>query len=239
VFRTCYGHYKYTVILFGLVNAPAALQGHINNVLRKHLDQFCIAYQDNIVFFSNSLEKHREHVRLILAKLQEAGLYLNLSKCKFKMQQISFVGYIVMPEGVEMELDRVRMIAEWPEPTYHHNIQVFLSFAYFYRRFITSFSHPVKLMTDMLKGGNNGCFSGPFLPTPALKWSVAELCDAFNKAPVQAHFDPAKSIRLETDASGFAIAGIIPQQQDKARSGAEGTVHGAKSNKSAGKGHWH
>ncbi len=152
-FCTCYGHYEYTVIPFGLVNAPTAFQGHINNLLHKHLDKFCIAYLDDIVFYSNSLEEHREHVWLILAKLQEAGLYLKLSKCDFKMQLINFVGFIVTLESIEMELDMVRTIAEWPEPTCHHDIQVFLGFANFYRRFITSFSCLAKPMTDMLKGG--------------------------------------------------------------------------------------
>jgi hypothetical protein len=54
-FRTCYGHYEYTVVPFGLVNASTAFKGHINSVLRKHLDQICIAYLDNIVVYSNSL----------------------------------------------------------------------------------------------------------------------------------------------------------------------------------------
>ncbi len=66
-------------------------------MLRKHLDQFCIAYLDNIVVYSNMLEEHREHVQLILAKLQEAGLYLKLSKSEFEMQWINFVGFIVKP----------------------------------------------------------------------------------------------------------------------------------------------
>jgi hypothetical protein len=123
----------YTVIPFGLVNAPAAFQGPINNVLREHLDQLCIAYLDDIVVYSNSLEEHREHVRLVLVRLQEAGLYLKLSKCKFEMQCISFVGFIVTLEGVEMEPDRVRTILEWPESASHRNIQVFLGFANFYR----------------------------------------------------------------------------------------------------------
>ncbi len=63
-----------------------AFQGHNNNVLHDHLDQFCIAYLDNIVVYSNSLEEHQEHDQLILAKLLEAGLYLKLLKCKFEMQ---------------------------------------------------------------------------------------------------------------------------------------------------------
>jgi hypothetical protein len=80
-------------------------------VIRKHPDQFCIAFLDNIVVYSNSLEEHREHVRLVLIKLQEAGLYLKLSKCKFEMQCISFVGFIVTPEGIKMKQDRVQTIA--------------------------------------------------------------------------------------------------------------------------------
>ncbi len=91
-------------------------------MLREHLDQFCIAYLDVIVVYSNSLEEHRKHVRLVLAKLQEAGLYLKLSKCEFEIQRISFVGFIVTPEGVEMKPDIVRMIAEWPEPASHRDI---------------------------------------------------------------------------------------------------------------------
>ncbi len=67
-------------------------------MLCKHLDQFCIAYMDAIVVYSNLLEEQREHIRLIIMKLLEAGLYLKLSKSTFKMQRTSFVGFIVMPE---------------------------------------------------------------------------------------------------------------------------------------------
>jgi hypothetical protein len=237
-FRTRYGHYEYTVVLFGLVNVPAAFKGHINSVLREHLDQFRIAYLDDIVVYSNSLEEHTEHVQCVLAKLQEAGLYLKLSKCEFNMPRISFVGSIITLEGVEMEPDRVRTIAEWPEPESHRDIQVFLGFANFYRRFISAFSKIAKPMTDMLKGGKNGRFTGLFVPTPAMKQSFQQLREAFTRAPVLVHFDPAKPIRLETDASGYAIAGIISQQAEDARDGAEGAGRG-KGKGRAGKGHWH
>ncbi len=110
-----------------------------------------------------------------------------------------------------MESDRVRTIAEWPEPTCHHDIQVLLGFAYLNRRFISIFSCLAKPMTDMLNGGKNSLFSGLFLPTPAMKWSFVELCNSFTEAPVLADIDAAKSIRLMINASGFAIAVIILQ----------------------------
>ncbi len=208
-------------------------------MLCEHLDQCCIAYLEDIVVYLNLLQEHKEHVRLVLTKLQEAGLYLKLSKCEFEMQRISFVRFIIMPEGVEMEPDRVCTMAEWPEPACLCDNQVFHSFANFCRRFISSFMYLVKPMTDMLKGGKNGRFSETFLPTPAMKWSFAELRDAFTKVPVLAHFDPARPIHLKTDTLGFAIAGIILQQQDEVCGSAEVTVRGVKGQKSAGKGLWH
>ncbi len=67
VCRTQYGHYKYTVITFGLDNVLAALKGHINMVLCIFLNLFCRAYLDDIAVNSNSLAEHEEHVRLIHA----------------------------------------------------------------------------------------------------------------------------------------------------------------------------
>jgi hypothetical protein len=126
-----------------------AFQGLINNVLCEHLDQSLIAYPDKNVVYSYSLEEHREHVWLILVKLQEAGHYLKFSKCEFKMQRISFVKFIVMRVGIETELNRVGMIAEWPKLSCHCSTQVFLGFTNFYRRFLSSYSRLMKPITDM------------------------------------------------------------------------------------------
>jgi hypothetical protein len=116
-----------------------AFQGHINNVLCKHPDLLCTAYLDDIIANSNLLEKQREQVQLILAKLYKAGLYLKLSKGEFEKQWNSFVRLIIMPTSIEMEPDRACTIVDWPEPTYYYIIQVFLSFAKFYRCFIRSY----------------------------------------------------------------------------------------------------
>jgi hypothetical protein len=181
-------------------------------MLRKHLDQFCIAYLDDIVIYSNFIEEYREHIQLILTKVREAGLNLKLSKWVLKMQRISFIGFIVMLEGVELEPDKVCIIATLPEPTCHCDIQDFLGFASFERSFICSFLHLIKLMTDMLKGEKNSYFLGPFLPTLVMKLSFAELHNVFTKVPVLAHFHPAKRIRLETDVFRFTVTNIDSQQ---------------------------
>ena len=101
-FRTRYGHFEYLVMPFGLTNAPATFQSYINEVLRTYLDEFCVAYIDDILIYSRTLEEHIEHVRKILKKLLEHGLYVKLEKCQFHVQEIEFLGYILSPEGVSI-----------------------------------------------------------------------------------------------------------------------------------------
>ena len=104
-FRTCYGHFEYHVMLFGLVNTPAMFQGYINGVLHDCLDVTCLVYLDDILIFSEDEVEHTEHVREVLRHLSKAGLYLNLEKCEFWTKRVGFVGYIVTPGGIAMELD--------------------------------------------------------------------------------------------------------------------------------------
>jgi hypothetical protein len=87
-FRTRYGHYKYIVMPFGLANAPAVFQSYINATLRPYLDVFVIAYLDDKVVYSSTVEEHRKHVPTVLEALLKAGLYLKLRKCKFNAKEI-------------------------------------------------------------------------------------------------------------------------------------------------------
>jgi hypothetical protein len=111
-FRTRYGHYEYTVMPFSLANAPAAFQSYINATLRPYLDVFVIAYLYDIVVYSNTVEEHRKHVRTVLKALLKAGLYLKLRKCKFNAKEIRFLRFIITPEEVRMEKDRIATIEE-------------------------------------------------------------------------------------------------------------------------------
>ena len=104
-FQTCYGHFEYCVMPFGLVNTPAMFQGYINRVLYDCLDVTCLAYLDNILIFSEDEAEHTEHVHEVLRHLGKAGLYLNLEKCEFWTKWVGFVSYIVTPGGIAMELD--------------------------------------------------------------------------------------------------------------------------------------
>jgi transposase InsO family protein len=213
-FRTRYGHFEYLVMPFGLANAPATFQAFINKVLREFLDVFCIAYLDDILIYSNTKEEHVQHVRLVLDRLLRNGLYAKLEKCEFHVIRIGFVGFVATPHGTEMEESRVAAVRDWPEPRTHREVQVFLGFANFYRRFIHKFSNKAQPLTDLLKGGKAGKFAGGFVLTDAASTAFRELKQAFTSAPMLRHYDPEKPIQVETDASGFAVAGVLRQPGD-------------------------
>jgi hypothetical protein len=72
----------------------------VNNALRPYLDLFCSAYIDNILIFSNTLAKHKQHVQLVLKAIEEAKLQLNVNKCKFHKTEVTYLGYVVSTEGI-------------------------------------------------------------------------------------------------------------------------------------------
>ena len=97
---------------FGLTNAPATFQRLITDVLREYMDVTCIIYLDDILIFSEHEKNHTEHVRQILAKLQEAKLYVKLSKCQFSVKKTEFLGYIIEPGGVTTDPRKVQVIVD-------------------------------------------------------------------------------------------------------------------------------
>jgi hypothetical protein len=189
-FRTRYGHFEYLVMPFGLVNAPATFQGFINQVLSDFLDVFCIVYLDDILIYSDSEEEHTEHVRKVLERLLKHGLYANLGKCEFRVKKVEYLGFILRPDGVAMDPSRVDTIREWPEPKCHRDVQVFLRFANFYRRFIHRFSRIAQPLSNLLRGGKAGKFRTPFSWTTEASQAFKELKLAFTSAPVLRHYNP-------------------------------------------------
>ena len=213
-FRTRYGHFEYLVMPFGLANALATFQAYINRAMAGLLDVTCVVYLDDILIYSCDLTEHTWHVKEVLERLRRYSLYVKLSKCQFSVTQTDFLGYILHPGGIAMEVSRVKTIEEWPEPRSYRDIQVFLGFANFYRRFIANFSMIASPLSDMLKGMKKGKKTGVFVLTSSVQAAFRKLCDAFTRAPVLVHFDPKKPIQLKTDASGYAIAGILSQPAD-------------------------
>jgi hypothetical protein len=236
-FKTRYGHFEYLVMPFGLANAPATFQSYIHRALGGLLDRVCVVYLDDILIYSVDEKDHDRHVEEVLDRLVEWGLFAKASKCSFSTKSVEFLGFIVTPDGVVMDPERVRTITEWPEPSGFKDIQVFLGFANFYRRFVYNYSGIVRPMVDHMTDAQNPGLDrkgpGPTKggakskktrkgPTKWYKpWSwpedvrnaFLEIKSKFTEAPLLQHFDPTKPIIVLTDASDFAMAAILLQPQ--------------------------
>ncbi|QSS51625.1 hypothetical protein I7I53_06992 [Histoplasma capsulatum var. duboisii H88] len=143
----------------------------------------CVAYLDDIVIYSNTLEEHVVHVKNVLERLRRWRLYAKLN---------------------------------WPEPQTINELQKFLGFVNFYRRFIYKFSIITAPLTELLKGyeTKRGKNNAPVQLNENCKNAILQLKECFTKAPLLVHFDPQRKLRIETDGSGVAIAAVISQLMD-------------------------
>ena len=117
VFQTKYGHFEYQVILFGLSNAPATFQRYVNKILAEKLNVFIIVYLDDILIYTEDPgQLYVEVVRWVLDQLWRYSLFANLKKCCFHQDEIHFLGYVVSSKGISIEVERIEVVKEWPEP---------------------------------------------------------------------------------------------------------------------------
>ena len=138
-------------MLFGLANAPSSFQNFINNILHGMLDEFCTAYIDDILIYSNSKKEHQTHIRKVLAALKKAGLQADIDKCEFHVTKISYLGLIISTEGICMDPKKVETLQNWETLTCIRDVQAFIGFANFYRHFIRTFSDVVRPMIATIK----------------------------------------------------------------------------------------
>ena len=206
-FRTRYGHFEFMVMPFGLANALATFQADINQALVGLVDVTCVVYLDDILIFSEDPDTHESAVKEILERLRQHHLYINLKKCQFHTKSVEFLGFIISTEGISMDPARVESIVGWPEPTSVRDIQVFLGFTNFYRRFVKFYSKVARPLTDATRK-NPGV---TFQLSDEAKIAFTALKVFFTEAPLLRHYHPDAPSMVETDASGKAIAGIFSQ----------------------------
>src|SRR6266705_2778758 len=204
---------------FGLTNAPAIFQNFINDVLRPFLDLFVMAYLDDILNFSEKLADHKRHVRQVLRAMQENGLHLAAHKCEFHRTSVKYLGFIINTEGCAPDPAKISTVEEWGKPKEEDppdakpfrdvkEVQRFLGFANFYRRFIRDYSKIVAPLTHLSSKDI------PFHWSDACQTAFDTLKRAFTTAPTLRHFDHDRQIIVETDASDYVSAGVLSQYDD-------------------------
>lgn len=115
-FQSRWGLFEYTVLPFGLVNAPATFQRLMDHILKDKLDVFAMVYLDDILIFSKTEAEHEQHLRWVLDKLREHHLKAKRKKSAFGLNELSYLGHVIKQGTICMEPQKVDAITKWPVP---------------------------------------------------------------------------------------------------------------------------
>ncbi|KAH9752508.1 Endonuclease [Citrus sinensis] len=200
------GSFEFLVMPFGLTNAPATFCTLMNKVLQPFLDRFVVVYLDDIVVYNTTLEDHAQHLRQVLQVLRDNELFLKLEKCSFAQQEVEFLGHKIAGGKIMMENVKVKAILDWEPPSKVPELRSFLGLVNYYRRFIKGYSAKAALLTDMLKKNRTWHWS------EECQRAFEELKKAISEEPALALPDHTKPFEVQTDASDFAVGGVLMQE---------------------------
>ena len=201
------GMFKFVTTPFGLCNAGATFQRVIDMVLSGLSFDVCLAYIDDVIIFSKTIDDHFVRLRLVLERLQGAGLKLKPSKCFLLQKSVAFLGHVVSAEGVAAHPDKTKAVAEWPVPTCVRDVRAWLGSTGYYRRYVKHYASVAAPLTSALQQGVK------FEWTEEMQRSFDELKAALTSPPVLAMPTPDGVFTLDTDASDLAIGGVLSQAQ--------------------------
>ena len=175
----------------------------MNEILHDLLDQGVIVYIDDILIYTESMRQHVDLVQKVLQRLRDARLHASIDKSFFHLKEVEYLGYQISEQGISMSKEKVQAVQEWPVPRNVKDVQAFLGFANFYRRFIEGFSKVCKPLTDLLRK------EGKWYWTAACEEAFKRLKELFTSEPVIRHFHPSHRTVVETDASDFAKGAVL------------------------------
>jgi hypothetical protein len=204
-FVTRYGQYEYTVVSFGLTNAPAYFMNIMNKVFMDELDKCVVIFIDDILVFSKTTEEQEEHLRTVLGKLRQHQLYAKFRKCEFWMEEVAFLGHVLSGNGVVVDPSKIEAVSKWQSPKSVTEIRSFLGLAGYYRRIIENFSKTVKPMTELLKSNM------PYVWSDKCEASFQELKTRLTTTPVLTLPDASKDFVVYCDASRQGLECVLVQ----------------------------
>ena len=208
-FVTSEGLFEPTVMFFGLTNSPATFQTMMNAILRPViLEGHVQVYIDDILVYTSTKEEHRALVRRVLQILKENRLYLKPEKCEFEKDHVDYLGVVVSVNGVAMDHEKVKAITDWLTPKKLVQVQEFIGFLNFYRRFIEGFSKIARPLHDLTKK------DAAFTWTTECQTAFEELKHRVTSAPILAMARDERLMRIEADACQTATGGVLSQEQE-------------------------
>ena len=207
-FTTGYDLFQYKRMPFGLTNAPATFQRLMQKVLVGLQPSECIAYLDDVLVYGPDFQSVLERLRHVLDRLRSAGLRLKPKKCRLFSPQAEYLGHIISARGIATDPEKVKAVKEWPTPTTVTDVRSFVGFCNYYRQYIPQFAALAEPLIELTR-------KGVYFEWGDTQQSAFDrLREALCGSPVLAYPREDCEFILDTDASDYAIGGILSQVQD-------------------------
>ena len=211
------GFFEFNRMPFGLTNAPATFQRLMETCMGDLYLDYCLIYLDDVVIFSKTYEEHLERLDAVFKRLHAAGLKVNNKKCHFFKHRIKYLGHIVSQDGISTDPDKIEAVKSWPIPKDVKDLQRFLGFVGYYRRFIKNFAKVAQPLHKLLQGSSKHTSKRRHRSPFPFEWgedqqnSFEKLIELCTSSPVLAYADYSKPFVLHTDASRDGLGAVLYQ----------------------------
>jgi hypothetical protein len=207
-FRIKYETYKYLIMSFELINESFTFQNFMNDTLMNYLNEFVVAYLDDIIVYNNNKKKHIQHVRKILQRLRETNIQADVNKCEFHITETKFLDMIVDRDEIKMNFEKIKTIVEWSKLTHLKEVQTFLKFVNFYKRFIKDFSNVAKSLVKLIRKDQLFSWSRD------CQAAFDELKKRIIETSVLSYFSSELKTFLKSDSSDYVSAEVLSQKEN-------------------------
>jgi hypothetical protein len=205
-FTTPFGHFEYTVVPFGLANAPSAFSKIMQHVLRSVLGKCAEVYLDDCLVYSSTPEQHQKDLATVLQLLRDHNLFANAAKCTLFTHEVKYLGHIINQDGISVDPGKTAKLRDWPVPTSVKELQAFLGLCNYFRRFIKSYSEVARPLTALTS-------KNAWHPLTHVELSAfQQLKDTLVSPPVLAIPQFDKPFEVFTDASDNACGAVLIQE---------------------------
>ncbi len=210
-FKCRFDHYQYRMMFFELANSSITFQIYINKTMHLYLNLFVLMYIHDLLMFFSSTKKHIEHVKLMLQRLKKFNLYFKLNKCNFHVFHVNFLDFRVSFDEIAMQTSRIVVVKDWSKSKSHKDVQAFINFANFYKRFVHAFFKINAELFFLLKKDDKNKSKIKFVMISEAKEFMKSIKRIFMNASMLRHYELDDESIIKIDAFDFVIIDIFSQ----------------------------
>jgi len=202
------GLWQFTVMPFGLCNAPATFQRLMEKVLHGLLSKICLVYLDDVIIFGKNFNEILNNLKMVFFRLRLANLKINPKKCVLFGKHVKYLGHIVSSEGIMTDPEKIAAVKEWPIPHTKKQLRSFLGFSSYYRKFIKGFSSLAKPLYTLTENKSK------FIWKEECQSAFDQLKCVLSSSPILSFPKEKEEFILDTDASNIGIGAVLSQRQE-------------------------